>query len=387
MLNARPAIDLLIRYRVCFIGGLAALALGALIGLGAQPATLPPSTEPGLATFSIGFVSPVKPVAGRGYLVDVAIGQPRQRWGPRGLGFCSRSSDVLVVVQGSREFWADHAKELNGDVTVGLGITGVRVTRVRETGQESPMAARIDLPALDVFRRTGFAPVDGPDLPVEFQQEVRAPASVATITAKISRWGQDRSPIVFAFRSSDVASWRNFSSCWNRLPALTAAQATFAASWAARAIGRPDAPTVDEFTAGTFPILMPATTARVALSNPAGTDILLAQPENTTTTSLGPVWTCDDFDYRKARLGSSDEITVTGIGVASKRSRDRRSPSLTVDSFRSSAAESDCGGVAGMSRGGRWVLPDEILTFVAGVFVSLGLGLLLLPFGLARRTT
>lgn len=350
------------RYALAFLGAwliVAALFLGLYA---AKPKPLPRSGS----DKALGFIADVTPAFGRGYLLDVSIYPPSEL-------FCRGDATVSVAVEGSREFWEDHAHAFTGSRHVALGIAGLRVRDARAYLLSHPQDLE-ELRSVVPGGRTLHSPTV-----VRVQDETGD--GVGALEATVHGWGNSREPLLFVFETPDFIARRDLGSCWVEVPALTGALPQFAASFGAVVLGLPDAPSSAQLLAG-HPVVRPAATAaRATVVNPTGAVLPVLQPDPDYTTADGPTWSCHEFAL-PAGLHRGDEIRLTNFGPLMRRRGERVGPSPTVATFEADATRRTCAATVALVASG-FAVSESALTFFAGVLLTLGGGLIVLPF--ARR--
>lgn len=340
------------------------IVLSLLLGFyAARPKSLPQERS----DKAIGFITHVTPAFGRGFLLDVTV------YPPTGF-FCRGNAIVSVAIEGSREFWEDHADEFRGRRRVALGIGGLRVREPRayllshledleELRSVVPNGRRIHSPT--ILRVTA-----------------KTAGELGALETTVPDWGTVRRPLLYLFETPDLVALRDLGSCWITVPSLTGALPQMAASLGAMALGLPDAPSPGQLYAGHGVMRPAATAARATVVNPSGTVLPVVQPEPDSATVNGPTWSCREFALPSG-LRPHDELVLTNFGPLMRRRGEHVGPSPTVSTFAANATRRTCAATVALVASGL-SLSESALTFVAGVLLTLGGGLILLP--LARRS-
>jgi hypothetical protein len=346
------------RHPFAVIAGTVLVVLAALLGLVlARPRHAPVPTE----DMSLQFVAPDLPAFGRGFIEDVTIVPPAHK-------FCTGTTQVSVVVQGSREFWDDHMTEYSGRSPVALGFAGFSVQRPRAYLLATPQ---------DIDRlRAHDSPIHvAARLPVS----VRAIKHLGALTVSVSDWADRRFPLAFLFDAPDLSTRRDSESCWVQIPALTGPISTLGAAIAEATLHLPTAPTLNEFLSGDADPRPSVTVARATVVNAFGASPIEAEPAPDSSSQRGAVWNCHSLGLPK-RLRPHDVITITNDGSVVRHMHER-SGSPPIAAFESASREPTCAATVAVAALG---VSATTLNFAAGVLLTFGVGLLLFPFASAE---
>lgn len=226
--QARRARAWIGKHHLVVTGGLLSVAAVVLFAMG-QPTSLPEAAKVDMA---IGFAAPGRPAFDRGWVVDVNLRAPTN-W------LCRGDTNVLVIVQGSREFWDDHPRGLRGGTWVGLGVAGLPVRSVKAGYLQ-------DVASIEAAKTRGATP----NFSETLKTRTVAPHGNGAILVYAPHWGRSRRPLLISFDSPDLAQRHDLASCWVAAPAVTGARSAVAQGLAEYILGDPRAPEPQESLAG-----------------------------------------------------------------------------------------------------------------------------------------
>jgi hypothetical protein len=350
-----------IRFRahwIAFSSGLLLIAMATWLAYLAARQYQPPNRT---STPAISFVAPLIPLFGRGWIVDMSVHQPSGN-------LCSGEAEIAVVIQGSREYWDDNPSGLRGRSTFALGIAGMRVRRPRAYLLRSPN----DVEALRTQEDGSIDVISRPVVSNETDGRIGA------LTVSVDDWGQRRNPLAFIFDTPDLVARRDLASCWMSVPALTGPQSQLAATFGEVLLHLPAAPSAQQAVEGHLNPRPWVSAGRTTLVDATGDSPISTEPDPATATSAGQVWTCRSSGLPR-NLRGNDQLFLTNSGALIKHRGEQAGAAPQISDFEAVAAAHDCSAIAAVTTGGL-VLPPSLVGFIAGILLTLGGALIVVPF-------
>lgn len=201
---------------------------------------------------------------------------------------------------------------------------------------------------------------------------------VGALTVALNDWGQTRFPLAFLFNTPDLVARRDLASCWMSVPALTGPQSQLAATFGEVLLHLPAAPTERQVIEGHLNPRPWVTAGRTTLVDATGDSPISAQPNPALATSSGQVWTCRGPNLPRG-LRPNDQLWLTNSGVLIRHNGEKAGAAPRTSDFESEVSAQDCSAIAAVTTGGL-VLPPSLIGFIAGILLTLGGAVIVVPF-------
>ncbi len=341
--------------------GVLLILFSVVLGLWLLPVRSAPSAEPA----SIGLVPPDKPRAKRGFSVSTAVF----------VADCGNPVDVIVVANGTAEYWRDRARDFPRNTTFRVALPGTNLRDLRLGLSARPLDTQFPMHA--VARASRFLTA----------HRIRKRAETTVVSGTVRDWTRHLNAVVVTFK----ANWldrRALGSCYLSLPAITGGLSVLAAQVARGQASRnvnevvgPDRLVIESSRTGlvarydrSLETTLGSTTVVARNSEVVG-DASLPGPD---LTSEGhATWTCETTppttgSRTGARRATPDVLLAPLNGGAYSRAYLRQ------------AVGSDCSSLAVVveNDAGTW---RDLVILLLGATLSLGAALSV-EFAIARRS-